>query len=257
MSFRRRRTRAQRTRGSRRRPRAARRSARRSRGNARQRSSSAAREGLALGALRDQSDALGAHRSSLTQRAGPASRNSVRLGSSPRAPTRVGGLRASAGVLAAGPVQPDYSFGVWLAARGPLPARKKQTASASAWVAAPVLALRGCDWPISRSLADAAIAASDSSRARASVRGELRLRTLRAVEDKLGRLLDVLIDAEVGVPALRVRRQPHGPAFRALRDQRDALERHAASLGRRRRPDYSLFQDMRRRALPLAAVLPV
>ena len=71
------------------------------------------------------------------------------------------------------------------------------------------------------------------------MRGELRLRTLRAVEDKLGRLLDVLIDAEVGVPALRIRRQPHGPAFRALRDQRDALERHAASLGRRRRPDYS------------------
>ena len=50
-----------------------------------------------------------AHESSLTQRAGPASRNSVRLGSSPRAPTRVGGLRASAGVLAAGPVQPVYS----------------------------------------------------------------------------------------------------------------------------------------------------
>ena len=32
------------------------------------------------------------------------------------------------------------------------------------------------------------------------MRGDLRLRTLRAVEDKLGRLLDVLIDAEVGVP---------------------------------------------------------
>jgi hypothetical protein len=64
---------------------------------------------VALGALRDQSDAFGAHRSSLTQGAGPASRNSVRLGSSPRAPTRVGGLRAFGRVLAAGPVQPVYS----------------------------------------------------------------------------------------------------------------------------------------------------
>src|SRR5207237_6187795 len=39
----------------------------------------------------------------------PCKSNSVRLGSAPRAPTRVGGLRASAGVLATGPVESAYS----------------------------------------------------------------------------------------------------------------------------------------------------
>jgi hypothetical protein len=39
----------------------------------------------------------------------PRKSNSVRLGSSPRATTRVGAFGLSAGVLAAGPVHPPYS----------------------------------------------------------------------------------------------------------------------------------------------------
>jgi hypothetical protein len=54
---------------------------------------------VALGALRDQCDALGAHRSSLTHRAGPATPNSARLGSSPRAPTRVVAFGLPAGAV--------------------------------------------------------------------------------------------------------------------------------------------------------------
>src|SRR6185312_6685955 len=82
-------------------------------------------DGLALNALGDQSNALGAHRSSFTQRAGPATRNTVRLGSSPCAPTRVGGLRASAGALVTGPVPTAHSFGVRLGRPGWRPRRPR------------------------------------------------------------------------------------------------------------------------------------
>jgi hypothetical protein len=72
-----------------------------------------------------------------------------------------------------------------------------------------------------------------------------RVAAVRAVEREIGRLIEV-VPTEVGAPALLVRRQPRGPAFHTPRDQRNALERHAPSLGRRGRTDYSLFQTWAR-----------
>ncbi len=51
------------------------------------------------------------------------------------------------------------------------------------------------------------------------VRAELALGALRAVEDDLGRLIEMLVAAEVRLPALLVGREPDGLAFLAFWDQ--------------------------------------
>jgi hypothetical protein len=70
---------------------------------------------------------------------------------------------------------------------------------------------------------------------------ELPIRARRAGEGDLSRLIGVLVAAEVGPPALVICRQPQRPAFLTPRDQRNALERHATSLGRCRTSDYSVL----------------
>jgi hypothetical protein len=55
---------------------------------------------------------------------------------------------------------------------------------------------------------------------------ELALCALGAVEDELGRFVDVLVAAEMSLPALLVCRQPAGFALGAAGDDRDLVGAH-------------------------------
>ncbi len=59
---------------------------------------------------------------------------------------------------------------------------------------------------------------------------ELPFSALRAVENDLGRLVAMLVAAEVRLPALLLSREPDGLALNALAEQSDALGAHRPSL---------------------------
>ena len=65
---------------------------------------------------------------------------------------------------------------------------------------------------------------------RSSGAAELPFSALRAVENDLGRLVAMLVAAEVRLPALLVSREPDGLALNALAEQSDALGAHRPSL---------------------------
>ena len=65
---------------------------------------------------------------------------------------------------------------------------------------------------------------------RSSGAAELPFSALRAVENDLGRLVAMLVAAEVRLPALLVSRKPDGLALNALAEQSDALGAHRPSL---------------------------
>src|SRR4051812_18213023 len=66
---------------------------------------------------------------------------------------------------------------------------------------------------------------------------ELALSAARAVEEDLGRLVEMLVATQVGAPALLVGRQPCGLALGAARDEYDAFGVHPRSL----RPGLRVF----------------
>jgi hypothetical protein len=78
---------------------------------------------------------------------------------------------------------------------------------------------------------------------------EFPLSAPRAVEEHLCGLIEI-VAAEVRAPALLVRRKPQGPAFNTPRDQRNAFERHAASLGRGPWTSYCLLVPLLKKKTP-------
>lgn len=75
---------------------------------------------------------------------------------------------------------------------------------------------------------------------RALVTAELALRAVNAVEDELGRLVDVLLDADVSSPALVVG-QPRLPHSTHLGTSATPGATRPVSLGRRRNASHCLF----------------